>query len=207
MYSELLMSRLLTCDCCDLKDKARTTKHAILVAALELFMVNGFMKTPVREICLKAGVAKGTFYLYFETKENVLLNLFDLLYVELDVLVMVLDAKNPSLLQIDDVIDKAVILMEKEKAMLRFMHSPEIMLFVGDEAPNQLFGAMESSIKEWLISAIDKGVVSSEITVLSFEIIFNIIHDTLEKSLMYVYPADIKEVAFELKKLLRNMLT
>ena len=93
MYSKLLMSRLLACDCCDLKDKARTTKHVILVAALELFMKNGFMKTPVREICLKAGVAKGTFYLYFEAKEHILISLLNLLYVELYELIKVLDAK------------------------------------------------------------------------------------------------------------------
>ena len=115
--------------------------------------------------------------------------------------------KNPSLLQIEEVIDKAIILMEKEKGMLRFVHSPEIMLFVGENASIKLFSAMESNLKEWLISAIDKGVVSSEITLLTFELIFNMIHDTLEKSLMYNYPADIKKIAFEVKKLLKNMLT
>lgn len=206
MYSELLMSRLIACDCCDLKEKARSTKHSILVAALNLFMKDGFMKTPVREICRKAGVAKGTFYLYFETKDSVLLNLIELLFVELDDLVLALDSTNPSLDQVDQIIDNCVYLMEKEKDMLHFMHSPEILMFVGEDAPHTLFNSMKSSVSSWMESAIEKGVIKDTITTFSFEIIVNIIHDTLEKALLHEYPGQIDVVSEELKKLIKNML-
>ncbi|MCK8058207.1 MULTISPECIES: TetR/AcrR family transcriptional regulator [unclassified Fusibacter] len=207
MYSELLMSRLLACECCELKEKARTTKHAILVAALELFMVSGFMKTPVREICEKAGVAKGTFYLYFETKEHVLSTLFSLLNLEFDGLIALLDVTDPSLDQLDLIIDKSVILMEKEQKLLKFMHSPEVLVFVGEDAPNELFSSMEDAVQLWLDAAISVGVVSSNITMLSMELVFNIIHDSLEKAMIYHYPSTIPVVATELKKLIRSMLT
>jgi AcrR family transcriptional regulator len=41
--------------------------------ALKLWAERGFDKTSVAEIAREAGVAKGTFYLYFETKQSLLL--------------------------------------------------------------------------------------------------------------------------------------
>jgi AcrR family transcriptional regulator len=207
MYSELLMSRLVACDCCDLGEKARMTKHSILVAALELFMSFGFIKTPVRSICDKAGVAKGTFYLYYETKVSVLFDLMKLLTLELDGLIMELDSTKPSLDQMDNIIDKSVNLIEKEKRILKFMHSHEILTFVGIEAPNRLFMSLSKPVSLWLESAIQEGIVTKNVTMFTLEIIFNIIHDVLEKSLLYNYPGDLKAVSSELKKIIRNMLT
>ena len=43
-------------------------QKALLESAYELFTTIGFSKTTIRDIAHKAGVAKGTFYLYFEDK-------------------------------------------------------------------------------------------------------------------------------------------
>jgi AcrR family transcriptional regulator len=43
-------------------------QKALLDSAYELFTTIGFSKTTIRDIAHKAGVAKGTFYLYFEDK-------------------------------------------------------------------------------------------------------------------------------------------
>ena len=50
------------------KLKKRT---ALLDSAYELFTTMGFTKTTVRDIAHKAGVAKGTFYLYFKDKTDI----------------------------------------------------------------------------------------------------------------------------------------
>lgn len=50
------------------KEKKRTD---ILDAAYELFTTLGFARTTILGIALKAGVGKGTFYLYFDSKEDV----------------------------------------------------------------------------------------------------------------------------------------
>lgn len=61
--------------------KKRTVKPAeerkkdILEAALQLFASKGFNDTTMDDIALSAGVAKGTIYLYFESKERILLAL------------------------------------------------------------------------------------------------------------------------------------
>ena len=43
-------------------------KESLLESAFQLFMKNGFHKTSISDIAENAGVAKGTFYLYFKDK-------------------------------------------------------------------------------------------------------------------------------------------
>jgi len=53
------------------------TKRQLLKMAIELFSKNGFEKTTIEDITKKAKVAKGTFYNFFEKKEDVLLCFLD----------------------------------------------------------------------------------------------------------------------------------
>jgi len=53
------------------------TKQAILAAALKLFAEKGFYKTSTRAISQKAGIAEGTLFNYFETKEDLALYFFE----------------------------------------------------------------------------------------------------------------------------------
>ena len=46
-------------------------KKALLDTAFSLFVDHGFIKTSVADITKKAGVAKGTFYLYFSDKYDI----------------------------------------------------------------------------------------------------------------------------------------
>ncbi|HHW06433.1 MAG TPA: TetR/AcrR family transcriptional regulator [Clostridia bacterium] len=48
----------------------------ILEAAVKEFAENGYHKTQVSRIAKEAGVADGTIYLYFESKEDILISLF-----------------------------------------------------------------------------------------------------------------------------------
>ncbi len=51
-----------------LEDNKEKKKTALFNAALELFTDKGFEKTTISDIAETAGIAKGTFYLYFEDK-------------------------------------------------------------------------------------------------------------------------------------------
>ncbi|MCX8132234.1 MAG: TetR/AcrR family transcriptional regulator [Clostridia bacterium] len=53
-------------------NKSKERKHEILKAAQELFNTRGFQDTSVNDIMKKVGVAKGVFYYYFKTKDQVL---------------------------------------------------------------------------------------------------------------------------------------
>ncbi|EHR8837124.1 TetR/AcrR family transcriptional regulator [Shigella flexneri] len=50
--------------------KTRKTRESIIKAGMEVFIEHGFADAKVSEISKKAGVAKGTVYNYFQTKES-----------------------------------------------------------------------------------------------------------------------------------------
>jgi AcrR family transcriptional regulator len=58
------------------KKQALVTHQKIYETALRLFRKEGFSGVTINEICEKAGVCKGTFYVYFESKEQVVLDFF-----------------------------------------------------------------------------------------------------------------------------------
>ena len=46
-------------------------RDSLLESAFSLFINNGFNKTSISDIVNQAGVAKGTFYLYFKDKYDI----------------------------------------------------------------------------------------------------------------------------------------
>ena len=60
-----------------LRDKQKAeVKSALVKAGEELFRTKGFMETTIEGITGAAGVARGTFYNYFQSKEDLLLEIF-----------------------------------------------------------------------------------------------------------------------------------
>lgn len=51
--------------------KKQAKKESLLNSAFRLFLENGFQQTSISEIVNGAGVAKGTFYLYFKDKNDI----------------------------------------------------------------------------------------------------------------------------------------
>ncbi|MFW5795488.1 MAG: TetR/AcrR family transcriptional regulator [Bacillota bacterium] len=60
--------------------KSLKRRNTILDEAEKLFIEEGFEKATVKEIAERAGVAKGTFYYYFDTKEDIINALLDKRY-------------------------------------------------------------------------------------------------------------------------------
>ena len=52
-------------------------REAILRAAIRVFAHNGYFSSKVADIAHEAGVADGTVYLYFKSKEEILHSIFD----------------------------------------------------------------------------------------------------------------------------------
>lgn len=50
--------------------------HAIIEAAVRVFARNGYYNSRVSDIAREAGIASGTIYLYFKTKDEILVTLF-----------------------------------------------------------------------------------------------------------------------------------
>src|SRR4051812_48531371 len=52
------------------EEQRRAKLQAILDAALDVFADKGFADTRLDDVALRAGVAKGTLYLYFDSKQT-----------------------------------------------------------------------------------------------------------------------------------------
>ncbi|WP_162417847.1 TetR/AcrR family transcriptional regulator [Cyclobacterium roseum] len=70
-------------------------KTLLFESALELIRVHGFHGTPVSRVAREAGVAAGTVYTYFNSKDEMILELYK--YVKLKVLAEVSTKDNPEL--------------------------------------------------------------------------------------------------------------
>ena len=51
------------------------TRRAIVRAAAQLWTERGYDETTIEEICAAAGVGRSTYYLYFDSKERLLIEL------------------------------------------------------------------------------------------------------------------------------------
>lgn len=51
-------------------------QSALMTAAHDVFVANGYKKTNIADITTKAGMAVGSFYNYFESKEDIFLRVF-----------------------------------------------------------------------------------------------------------------------------------
>ncbi len=63
-------------------DQSVNTRKKLVNAAIKIFAQKGFWKARVDDIVKEAGVAKGTFYLYFKSKSHCFRNILLLLHHE-----------------------------------------------------------------------------------------------------------------------------
>lgn len=59
-----------------LQDRSRQTRDRLITIGLDLFVDRGFDQVTVDAICTAAGIAKGTFYFHFPTKQALLVAAF-----------------------------------------------------------------------------------------------------------------------------------
>ncbi|WP_455382689.1 TetR/AcrR family transcriptional regulator [Salinispira pacifica] len=59
------------------EERATDRRSQIVAAAFSVFGEKGFSATRVEDICRAAGIAKGTFYLYFRTREEIAEAIFE----------------------------------------------------------------------------------------------------------------------------------
>ena len=102
-------------------------REQLLDAALAVFSADGYSAAKVSDIVARAGVAQGTFYLYFRSKQEVVLALFERFQ---EALIEARRAADPAAPATPEQFRAAVL--EKTRATLRaaFAHRPLASLFM-----------------------------------------------------------------------------
>ncbi|WP_457635289.1 TetR/AcrR family transcriptional regulator [Persephonella sp.] len=58
---------------------SQSTRDKLIISAIKVFSEKGFYNTKVSDIVQEAGVAQGTFYIYFKSKEEIFLRIVQLI--------------------------------------------------------------------------------------------------------------------------------
>lgn len=189
--------------------KARETKKRIIVSAQKLFYKSGFEATSVQEIVKEAGCAKGTFYLYFETKIDLLIYITNNLFKNFDDAI----SKELSIMsddpfsQIDNIFDNICLHMQETDVSLRLFHTREVLGIITEQNLNNHYSNLIiSKISKFINEGIERGFFRQLDPAIYGKIIFDIGHQILESAILYEYPADIKAVKSEISVIIRKIL-
>lgn len=190
------------------REKGEITKRKIKACAKELFFTKGFDNTPVREIVKSAGVAKGTFYLYYDTKYDVFSEILMESMGVISILIEdAIDVNNPSIEQIENFIEKVVLFMVEHKEEIEFYHKSSVLdLLMESNLINKFENDMIGPITRTLEKGIEKGIFRKMDAKVYANIIYSITHNMLESAMLYNYPTDIYKIKEELKLIIRKIL-
>lgn len=189
--------------------KSQETKKRLKESAILLFNEKGFINTTVNDIVQNAHYAKGTFYLYWETKYDILLDLYrDFLAVFREIIESSLTttAEDP-FVEVDLLIDRATGIMKDYNNSFKLIHMREILelLIQKDQVLPEIdqiiapFAAyIEHYIRKESFRPVDPEVYG--------KLLFSIAHNLMESAMLLQYPADVETSARELKLLLRKTL-
>ncbi len=194
--------------CCDdrLGPKGRETKLIILSAAVSLFIDQGVYQTPVREICAKAGVAKGTFYLYFQTKEAVVDALYEYLYHVMEQAFRQIKAPEPTVEGLEMAIEAIVVHMGQFAELLRFVHRPEVMRISSSAIWSIESQHMLPLLYQWAEAAKANGTIDNSVDPLVVRLMYQMVHDTLEHEFLEPSVDGMEAVLRTVKMMIRRVL-
>jgi len=66
---------------------SQSTGDKLIIAAIKVFSEKGFFNTKVSDIVQEAGVAQGTFYLYFKSKEEIFYKIVQLIVSKIEAVI------------------------------------------------------------------------------------------------------------------------
>lgn len=189
--------------------KADETKRRIISAAKKLIRKKGFDATSVREITEAAGCAKGTFYLYFETKTDLLMHLI----VEMQKSLTETISKELSSIsedpfrQIDNTLSQICLLMQENDLDLRLLHTGEILgFFMEQKNCVDYLNALTEKVALYIEQGIKKGYFRRLDSQLYGKLIFSMVHNILESAMLQHNPSDLVTVKNEFSIIIRKIL-
>lgn len=143
--------------------KTQARRAELLKIAREVLAEKGFEATTISEIVTRAGIAQGTFYLYFPSKISLIVTLAEELQVSIEQALRASYAESKSLGEmIDRSVESAFHIMGQYRDILALIHSG-IRWLEAEEAHSHIFAPYHALIAETIRRAQDMGAISSTI--------------------------------------------
>lgn len=143
--------------------KTQARRAELLRAAREVLAEKGFEATTISEIVARAGVAQGTFYLYFPSKISLVVNLTAEMQTNIEQALRAAYAEARNLGEmIDRSVQAAFDIMGQYRDILALVHSG-ICWNEAEEAHSRIFSPYHSLIAEMIQRAQESGIVNLSI--------------------------------------------
>lgn len=188
-------------------NKAVETHNAIIQAAEALFMEKSVSKVTINDIVKKAGVAKGTFYLYFESKDHLVWHFLDHQLGYADKWLLEIAKYGYTEKDIDAIVDFLIQFAKRHMPLLKMIHHVRFYEFLGiKNMKNKYLSKWIEPMALWL----EKGRLSGELTIedAKFTAFFLVIsiHEMFDYAILGEMPFNMDELAHEFKFLLKKLL-
>lgn len=187
--------------------KAMETKASILNAARELFNTQSVSKVSVSAIVEKAGVAKGTFYIYFESKDALVWEFIECQLGRANDFVLNIHNLGHTENDIESIIDYLIDFTKSNIKTLKMMHDVKFHGFLGEENMRAHYMTKwEVNIKKWLVDGNTKGDLDVSNPDFMARFLITAIHETFDMYIIDDADFTLEDARGELKSLLVKLL-
>ena len=187
----------------------RLKKEKLEESGFELFMNNTFDKTSIDQIVKKAGVAKGTFYLYFADKTQLLNRI--IMKKSGDILMDALTHAN--YLQLDNKLDQFIVMVD---CILDYFKENQNILEVvrnhlswgnilSDMKHHQNF-SIQIMMKEYIQLIMDNKNYTEKEAITTLYVIFELVSSVAYSSIIVKKPLELAEIKPMLFASIRSMI-
>ena len=179
----------------------------ILRAAAELFAQQGYEKTTVSQIVKKVGVAQGTFYLYFDSKEHVRMGVHEqiineILEKSLNIKAMEVDPFK----KIELLLLSGVETMKRHQELIRVIQREVSCEAVYDEESREMNRKLVGPVCEILQEGMDSGVFAKADPIITAYLIIAMVERVTCSALLWEEPAALEQVTPVILDFLRGAL-
>lgn len=189
--------------------KGEEMKQRILSSAQRLFYEKGFEATSVREIIEDVGCAKGTFYIYFETKMDLLYEIACDIFFKFSELIKktILPITDVPFVQMQQLFNELTQHMQITEGSLRLLHTNEMLKLLLESKMSVKFvdDAIEH-IVVYINEGINRGYFRKVDPILYAKLMFNMCHEMLESTMLFSSPEQVTVVKDELVVIIRKIL-
>lgn len=182
-----------------INDNKQEKERKLLNTALHLFSEKGIKKTSIQDIVKDAGIAKGTFYLYFKDKYE----LQDVLLAKTSHELFSKACKEATQQQFDRLDDKIVFIIDS--IINELIVRPNILKFIQKNLSLGLYSE-KLGIKELFVNEVKEKDIPLEYPEMTLFMIIELVSSTVFTSIVESHPLPIEEFKPHLYKTIRLLI-
>lgn len=170
-------------------------RKEIIRAAAELFAQQGYEKTTVSQIVKKVGVAQGTFYLYFGSKEHVRMGVYEELInqaIEKQISIKTLEVD--PFKKIELVLLAGLDIMKRHQDLMRVIHREVACEAIYDEESRNMHRKMVGPLGEILQEGMDSGVFAKADPTITAYLLIGMTERIASSAILWEEPAPLEEI-------------